>query len=154
MYLVLIFAAAVTFTIGGAFMKASEGMTRLKPTLLSHLCFAVGATFQALALRDAELGVAYMFSLGLEVLLLFMLGQLFFAEAASKRKVLGVVSIVVGMILMHHGDPVPNEQAGQSSDSAAAQVTSRADGIGTAAEDPTPSVFVGPAVNETTGAAR
>jgi multidrug transporter EmrE-like cation transporter len=79
-------------------------MTRLKPTILLYLCFAAGATFQALAMRDAELGVAYMFSLGLEIVLLFVLGQLFFAESASRWKVLGVASILVGMVLMHSGE--------------------------------------------------
>jgi multidrug transporter EmrE-like cation transporter len=104
MYLFATITAALMYTLGGASMKASKGMTRLKPTLLVYIFFAIGATFQALAMREAELGVAYMFSVGLEVLLLFMVGQLFFAESASRWKVLGVASILVGMILMHGGD--------------------------------------------------
>jgi small multidrug resistance pump len=113
MYLFWTIAAALAFTLGAAFMKTSEGMTRPGPTVLLYLCFAAGATFQALALRQAELGVAYLFSLGLEVVLAFAFGYLFFAEAASWWKVLGVASIVVGIILMHQGDPPGSAEASE-----------------------------------------
>jgi len=116
MYLLWTFAAAATFALGGAFMKASEGMTQLEPTLLLYLCFAAGATFQALALRKAELGVAYIFSLGLEAVLVFVLGQVLFAEAVSCWKVLGVASILVGMVVMHHEDSNQDDPTGESLD--------------------------------------
>jgi small multidrug resistance pump len=128
MYLFWTIAAALTFTLGGAFMKASEGMTRSTPTLVMYLCFAAGATFQALALRQAELGVAYMFSLGLEALLVFAFGLMFFAESASWPKVLGVASIVVGMILMHRGGSEASEQAREPSDAGPVCVVCLADG--------------------------
>ena len=104
MFLFWTFAAALAFAVGGAFMKASDGMARLWPTVAMYLLFAAGATFQTLALREAELGFAYMFSLGLEAVLVFAFGQLFFVESISWSKVLGVASIVAGMVLMHRGD--------------------------------------------------
>ncbi len=116
MYLFWTIAAAVTFTLGGALMKASEGMTRSGLTFAMYFCFAAGATFQALALRQAELGVAYMFSLGLEALLVFAFGLMFFAESASWPKVLGVGSIVIGMILMHRGGSAASKQAREPPD--------------------------------------
>jgi len=110
MFLFWTFAAALAFTVGSACMKASEGMTRTGPTVAMYLIFAAGATFQALALREAELGMAYMFSLGLEAVLVFVFGQLFFAESASLSKVLGVAAIVVGMVLVNRGGPELSEQ--------------------------------------------
>ena len=111
MYLFWTIAAAVTFTAGGAFMKASDGMTRFGLTFAMYASFAAGATFQALALRQAELGVAYMFSLGLEAVLIFAFGQVFFAEQASLPKVVGVATIIVGMFLMHRGEAPSRERA-------------------------------------------
>jgi multidrug transporter EmrE-like cation transporter len=122
MFLFWTFAAALAFAVGSAFMKASDGMIRSWPALAMYLTFAAGATFQALALREAELGVAYMFSLGLEAVLVFAFGQLFFAESVSWSKVLGVASIVVGMVLMHRGDSAPSELAQEPS--AAGQIAS------------------------------
>ncbi len=78
MFLFWTISAALAFAVGGAFMKASDGMHRFWPTLAMYGLFAAGATFQALALREAELGFAYMFSLGLEAVLVFAFGQLVF----------------------------------------------------------------------------
>jgi multidrug transporter EmrE-like cation transporter len=139
MYVFATILAALMYTLGGASMKASKGMTRLKPTILLYLCFAAGATFQALAMREAELGVAYMFSLGLEVLLLFVVGQLFFAESASRWKVLGVASILVGMILMHQGDSSANAAELAAPNSAEVQTASPVDGINAEASNESPS---------------
>jgi multidrug transporter EmrE-like cation transporter len=101
MYVVWVLAAASFFTAGGVAMKASAGMTRLTPTLLFFLLFAVGALFQALALRHAELGVAYVVVLGLEAVLAVALGIVLFSEQVSPLKCLGVLAVVLGITLLH-----------------------------------------------------
>jgi quaternary ammonium compound-resistance protein SugE len=101
MYLLLTLGAAVAFALGGLCMKSSAGMTRLGPTLLFYLLFAAGASVQALTLRKSDLGVAYLFVLGLEAVLAFGFGWWFFAEACSWWKVLGVAAIVAGLALLY-----------------------------------------------------
>lgn len=103
MYVVSVLAAAIFFTAGGVAMKASAGMTRLTPTLLFFFCFAVGAAFQALALRFAELGVAYVVVLGLEAVFAVALGALVFSEPMSALKCGGVIAVVLGIVLLHLG---------------------------------------------------
>jgi len=107
MYTVSVFAAALLFTAGGVSMKASAGMTRLAPTVLFFLLFAAGAAFQALALRNTELGVAYVAVLGLETVLAAALGVLIFSERVSVAKCLGVVAVMVGIVLLHLGESAP-----------------------------------------------
>jgi multidrug transporter EmrE-like cation transporter len=104
MYVVLTFGAAAAFTVGGIFMKLSEGMNRLGPTLLLYLCFAAGASLQTLALRKAELGVAYVCVLGLEAVLAFLFGVLFFREAYTAVKITGIAVVVAGIVLLHLGE--------------------------------------------------
>jgi small multidrug resistance pump/quaternary ammonium compound-resistance protein SugE len=112
MYVVWVLTAAVSFTAGGVAMKASAGMTRLTPTVLFFLLFAAGATFQALALRNADLGVAYLVVLGLEAVLAAALGVWIYSEHVSTSKCLGVLAVVVGIVLLHLGDaPSPGELA-------------------------------------------
>src|SRR5262245_35207736 len=116
MYVVWVLAAAMFFTGGGVAMKASAGMTRLTPTLLFFLLFAVGALFQALALRYAELGVAYVVVLGLEAVLAVGLGCFVFAEQVSPLKCFGVLVVVLGIALLHLADTnSPSDSAGQAS---------------------------------------
>ncbi len=112
MYLLWATAAACTFTLGGVCMKSSVGMTRPVPTVLLYLLFTAGATFQALALRRSDLGVAYLFVLGLEAVLAFVLGALLFAEAISVWKLLGLAAIVAGIVLLHLGEGPAGGPAG------------------------------------------
>jgi quaternary ammonium compound-resistance protein SugE len=104
MYLLLTLGAALAFSVGGVFMKYAQGMTKLWPSLAMFLLFAVGAACQTFALRKANLGVAYLFVLGLEAVLAFVFGVLFFQEDRSLVKLLGVAAIVVGIVLLHTGE--------------------------------------------------
>lgn len=76
-------AAAAAFTVGGVFMKLSQGMTRLLPTLAVLGLFAVGAALMTLSVEArGELGAAYLVTLGLETVLAFAFGALLFGEQA------------------------------------------------------------------------
>ncbi|HLK60389.1 MAG TPA: SMR family transporter [Chthonomonadaceae bacterium] len=102
MSLLLNTAAALSYVIGGVFMKLSTGLSRPGPSLMVFLCFCTGAGLQAFAMRKAEMGVAYILVLGLEAVLAFTVGAVFFREDRSLWKLLGVGLVVVGILLLHH----------------------------------------------------
>lgn len=104
MYLLMVLVAAISFAVGGIYMKLSEGLSQLVPSLLVYLFFAAGASLQTLAMRKTGLGVTYHFVLGLESVLTFWFGVLLFQEDHSFIKILGVSLIVAGIILLHSGD--------------------------------------------------
>jgi small multidrug resistance pump/quaternary ammonium compound-resistance protein SugE len=83
--LVLSVVAALFFTFGGVFMKLSSGFTRLGAGAAALALFVAGAVAQTFALKYAELGVAYVFVLGLEAVAgLFVIGRVFLRpEGAS-----------------------------------------------------------------------
>ena len=99
--LVLSLVAALLFTVGGVFMKVSAGLTRLGPGVLALALFLGGAVVQTLALKQSELGVVYVFVLGLEAVLAFGFGIVLFGESVSLPKLLGVVLIIGGFALLH-----------------------------------------------------
>ncbi len=104
MYLFLAVMAALSFTIGGVFMKHSAGLTRLAPSVLVYLFFAAGASLQTLAMHTTGLGMTYILVLGLEAALALAFGALFFYEGCSLRKLLGVAMVVAGIILLRQSD--------------------------------------------------
>lgn len=97
----LMIAAAFAYTCGGVCMKYSVGLTRPVPTLLLFPLFLLGAGLQALAMRSTDMGVAYIFVLGLESLLAFVFSIFLFNEVASLTRVLAVFLITMGIILLH-----------------------------------------------------
>ena len=100
MYLVLALLSAVAFTVGDVFMKHSDGLTRLAPTLLVYLFFVGGASFQARAMRGAELSVTAIVVMGLEAALAIGIGLLYFKEGLSLLKVAGLALVVAGIVLL------------------------------------------------------
>lgn len=93
-------AAAVCFAVGGIFMKMSAGVSRAWPTAAFLALFAGGAVLQALAMRRTDLGVAYVFVLGLEAVLAFAFSVAIFGESASLSRAAAVVLIVAGIVLL------------------------------------------------------
>jgi small multidrug resistance pump/quaternary ammonium compound-resistance protein SugE len=93
-------SAAVFFTVGGIYMKLSQGLTNLTPSLLVYLFFCAGASFQTLATNKSELGATYILVLGLESILALLFGVVFFQENYSFVKLLGVSLIVAGIVFL------------------------------------------------------
>jgi len=100
----LVVLASLAFTAGGVCMKLSDGLTRLVPTVLLYALFALGATFQTVAMRRADLGVVYVVVLGLEAVLAFAFGALIFKETTTLWKLGGVALVVAGISLLHFGE--------------------------------------------------
>lgn len=96
----LAFLAAVSFSVGGVFMKLSEGMSRPLPSAAFLGLFVLGAVLQALALRRTDLGVVYIAVLGLEAALTLVFSVLLFREALSVARVVAVLLIVAGVVLL------------------------------------------------------
>jgi small multidrug resistance pump/quaternary ammonium compound-resistance protein SugE len=104
MYLLMVLAAAIFFTVGGIYMKLSEGLSQLVPSLLVYLFFLAGASSQTLAMHKSDLGGTYIFVLDLESVLALLFGVLIFKENYSFLKLLGVSLIVAGIIFLRSGD--------------------------------------------------
>jgi multidrug transporter EmrE-like cation transporter len=103
MFLTLTFLAALSFSIGGYFMKLSAGFTQLLPTVLVFVLFALGAALQTMAMRGQQMAVTYIVVLGLEAVTAFSLGVFFLKEGSSIVKVAGVGLVLAGIAILRVG---------------------------------------------------
>ena len=90
--------AALFFTVGGVFMKLSEGLTKFWPTVIVFALFLVGAALQTLAMKREDLAVTYLWVVGLESILAFAFGVLLFGESCHPLRIAGVLLITGGII--------------------------------------------------------
>jgi multidrug transporter EmrE-like cation transporter len=97
----LLLAASVAYTIGGVCMKYSQGLTRTLPSILLFALFIAGAAFQAIAMKKSEMAVTYIFVLGLESVLAFLLGVIVFRESVSLSRIAAVGLVTAGIILLY-----------------------------------------------------
>lgn len=100
MQLFQLILAGACFATGGLFMKLSNGLTRLTPTATFVLLFVIGALLQALAMRRADLGVAYIAVLGFEAALTAVFSIAVFHEHWSAGRILAVTIIIIGVALL------------------------------------------------------
>lgn len=96
MYLFYVLLAATLFACGGIFMKLSQGLSLLLPSLGVYFFFIAGASLQTIAMRDTDLGITYIVVLGFEAILTLSFGVLLFKENYSFMKLLGLSLIIAG----------------------------------------------------------
>jgi multidrug transporter EmrE-like cation transporter len=97
-FVTMVLMAALLFTVGGIFMKLSEGLTRFWPTLIVFALFVTGAALQALAMKREDLAVTYLVVVGLGAVLAFLFGVVVFSESCSPARIAGVLLITLGIL--------------------------------------------------------
>ena len=90
-------ASSLAFAVGGAFMKASDGFMRLRPSVMVVAMFVLGAFLLTRAVRTDGLATAYTFGLGVEAILAVIVGMYWFGEHLSPAKVIGIALIIIGV---------------------------------------------------------
>ena len=90
--------AALFFTVGGIFMKLSDGLTKFWPTATVFILFLAGAALQALAMKREDLAVTYLVVVGLEAIFAFLFGVLVFSESYAPVRIAAVSLIALGII--------------------------------------------------------
>ena len=81
-------------------MKYSAGLTKLWSSVGLFACFGLGAACQAIAMRRTEMGVVYVFVLGLEAVMAFVLSVWILHERITAAKLLALALIVGGIVLL------------------------------------------------------
>jgi len=93
----LLVLASVAYAVGGLFMKQSDGLTRLLPTLAFLGLFLSGASLQALGMRDADMGTSYILVLGIEAVVAVVLSAFVLHEGYGPSRLAAIALVVIGI---------------------------------------------------------
>ncbi len=96
----LIIGGSFAFSIGAAFMKSSQGLTRMLPTMMVVLWFLIGAGLLTKAVTAESTSFAIMVSLGLEALITILIGAFLLGDHISARQALGMAVVIAGVALV------------------------------------------------------
>jgi small multidrug resistance pump len=99
--LVLAIAAEVVGTLS---LKASDGFSRLWPSVAVVLGYGVAFTLLAFALKTLDVGPAYALWAGLGTVGAAIGGWLIFSERLSLLTVSGIVIVVIGVVAITLGE--------------------------------------------------
>ena len=95
----LYLALAIVLEVAGTTsMKLSEGFTRLVPTVLLVVFYALSFSLMTLALKRIDVGVAYAIWSGVGTALIAGIGIIWFREPATVVKLVSLGLIIAGVV--------------------------------------------------------
>ena len=92
-------ALAILFEVSGTIsMKLSNGFTNIKFAIIMLFCYVLSLSSLTFALRKIPIGVAYATWSGVGIILLTIVGYLYFKEAINLQKLIFISLIITGVI--------------------------------------------------------
>lgn len=92
--------AIVAEVVATSALNVSQGFTRLWPSVVTVLGYSLAFYALALTLRTVPMGVAYAVWAGAGIVLIALVGVLFFDEVPDMPAIVGMLCIVVGVFLV------------------------------------------------------
>ena len=93
--------AIIGEVIGTSALKASDGFTKLMPSLLCAVAFAAAFYFLSLTLKAIPVGVVYAIWSGVGIVLISIIGYFFFKQTLDWPALIGIGFIVIGVIVIN-----------------------------------------------------
>ena len=96
-----LFAAIVCETIATMLLSKSEQFTKLIPTVLSLSCYGLAFYTLSLSLRTIPVGIAYAIWAGFGIVLVALVGAVFFKQVPDLAAIIGMLLIVAGVVVVN-----------------------------------------------------
>lgn len=93
--------AIVAEVIATSFLKASDGFTKLVPSLAVAVGYAAAFFFLSLTLKEIPVGIAYAVWSGVGVTLIATIGWLFLGQKLDAAAIAGMALIVAGVVVLN-----------------------------------------------------
>jgi small multidrug resistance pump len=93
--------AILAEVIGTSALKASEGFSRLLPSMVVVAGYGVAFYFLSLTLKQIPVGIAYAVWSGAGTVLITLIGLLVFRQKVDLAGVVGIALIVAGVLVLN-----------------------------------------------------
>ncbi len=98
---ILLVVAILLEVVGTTNMKLSEGFSKLVPSVLVLLFYALSIVALTFAVHRLDVSVAYAVWSGMGTALVAMIGIWFFQESLTTTKLIALGFIIVGVAMLH-----------------------------------------------------
>ncbi|SEJ88485.1 small multidrug resistance pump [Sphingomonas sp. OV641] len=94
-------SAIIAEVIGTSFMKESDGFSRLVPSIITAIAYAIAFYFLSQTLKTIPTGIAYAIWSGAGIVLITAIAWVFQGQKLDVAAMLGMALIVAGVIVMN-----------------------------------------------------
>jgi small multidrug resistance pump len=99
-YLYLLVAIALE-VIATSALKATDGFTRLTPSLVTLIGYGLAFYFLSLTLRTMPVGIVYAVWSGAGIVLIAMIGWIYYQQALDAAGLVGLALILAGVLIVN-----------------------------------------------------
>lgn len=100
-YWLFLFAAILSEVTATSSLKASAGFTKVIPSVIVVVGYGLSFYFLSLVLKAIPIGIAYAVWAGLGIVLLALVGWIFFGQTLDTPALIGIALILAGVIIMN-----------------------------------------------------
>jgi len=100
-YWLFLFAAILSEVTATSSLKASAGFTKVIPSVIVVVGYGLSFYFLSLVLKAIPIGIAYAVWAGLGIVLLALVGWVFFGQSLDTPALIGIALILAGVIIMN-----------------------------------------------------
>lgn len=93
--------AIVAEVLGTSFLKSSDGFSKLIPTMIVVVSYAIAFYFLSISLKSISVGVAYAVWSGVGVALIALAGYVFYGQKLDLGAISGMALIVAGVVVIN-----------------------------------------------------
>ena len=97
----ILLTAIISEVIATSALKASDGFTKLGPSILVVVGYALAFYFLSLTLKVMSVGIAYAIWAGLGIVLTAIIGWWLFGQKLDLPAVLGMILILLGVLVIN-----------------------------------------------------
>ncbi|MCY4333901.1 MAG: SMR family transporter [Litoreibacter sp.] len=100
-HFIYLIAAVIAETIGTTALQASQQFTRLWPSVLVVVAYAISFYLLALTLKYMPVGLMYALWSGFGIILIALIGYFYFGQTLDLPAVIGLGLIIAGIVLIN-----------------------------------------------------
>tara|TARA_B100000214_G_scaffold373960_1_gene355473 strand:+ start:1238 stop:1567 length:330 start_codon:yes stop_codon:yes gene_type:complete len=93
--------AILSEVLATSMLKASDGFTKLLPSIITFIGYSVSFYFLSMVLKYIPIGISYAIWSGLGIVLISIVGLLVFKQELDLPGIFGMVLIISGVIVIH-----------------------------------------------------
>jgi len=100
---ILLSIAIAAEILGTLSLKASDGLSKLWPSLGVLIGYALAFSLMAISLKKLDVGITYAIWSGVGIIGAAIGGVIFFDQQLSRMTIIGMAIIIVGVVVMNLG---------------------------------------------------
>jgi small multidrug resistance pump len=98
---VYLLLAIIAEVIATSALKASEGFTKLLPSLIVMIGYSISFYFLSLTLKSIPVGIAYAIWSGVGITFISLIGYFYYKQTLDLPAIVGILFIVTGVLIIN-----------------------------------------------------